>query len=400
MTQEPNDYQNSGEKIDLLLKKIAALENMILMGNNVYRKEHPEQIVETALEGETISEKREVVVGEVFGLEMQLTNVGRFPTAIDGIEEILPPGVEMVKSPPHYPIKDSYLNMNKKILKPQQVEKVKFSAKALENGVFTFSPRVLHTDASGVKKLLSLKPVVINVKKVILPNRVSTGFEDLDDLLLGGFPTNTATILKSVSCDETKLLINRFLEKGLKNGETTVYLTIEARKWEKLANEYPDFHIFVCNPQADITEKASQNVVKLKGVESLTEMSIPITTTLRSMTKKENKPRRFCIEVLSDVLLQHRAVQTRRWLMGLTAELKSKDFTTLAFLNSGMHPKEEVEAILDLFEGEMEIYETKLQKYLRIRKMLGESFLETELPLRKDRLTDAGAARSWKYHNY
>src|SRR3972149_7689522 len=255
MTQEPNDYKNSGEKIDLLLKKIAVLENMILMGNNVYRKEHPEQIAETALEGETISEKREVVVGEVFSLEMQLTNVGRSPTPIDGIEKILPPGVEMVKSPPHYPIKDSYLNMNKKTLKPQQVEKVKFSAKALENGVFTFSPRVLHTDASGAKKLLNLKPVIINVKKVILPNRVSTGFDDLDDLLLGGFPTNTATILKSVSCDETKLLINRFLEKGLKNGETTVYLTIEARKWEKLANEYPNFHIFICNPQADITEK-------------------------------------------------------------------------------------------------------------------------------------------------
>jgi len=400
MPEESDNYCSPDEKIDLLLKKIAALENMILMGNNVYRRERPEQIAETSLEGKTTSEKSEVAVGEVFSLEVQLANVGRSPAAIDGIEEVLPLGIEMVKSPPHYIIKDSYLDMNKKTLKPQQVERIKFSAKAVEDGVFTFSPRVLHTDASGAKRLLSLKPVTINVKKVTLPNRVSTGFEDLDDLLLGGFPTSTATILKSISCNETRLLINRFLEKGLKNGETTVYLTIEARKWEKLAKEYPHFHIFVCNPQADIAEKTSQNIVKLKGVENLTEMSIPITATLRNMTRKETKPRRFCIEVLSDILLQHRAVQTRRWLMGLTAELKSKGFTTLAFLNSGMHLKEETEAILDLFEGEMEIYETKSQKYLRIKKMLGENFLETELPLRKDRLTDAGTARSWKYHNY
>ena len=78
---------------------------------------------------------------------------------------------------------------------------------------------------------------------------------------------------------------------------------------------------------------------------------------------------RICIEILSDTLLQHRAVQTRKWLIGLTAELKSRGFTTLAIINPHMHPAEEVQAVLDLFDGEIEVYEDQNQKFLRIKKM-------------------------------
>jgi KaiC/GvpD/RAD55 family RecA-like ATPase len=96
------------------------------------------------------------------------------------------------------------------------------------------------------------------------------------------------------------------------------------------------------------------------------------------------------VEILSDVLLQHHAVQTRRWLSGLISGFRSRDFTTLAVLNPHMHAPEETHAVVDMFEGEISIYEKEKQadmiKYLRIKKMYNQRYLESELPLRKTRL--------------
>jgi len=89
-------------------------------------------------------------------------------------------------------------------------------------------------------------------------------------------------------------------------------------------------------------------------------------------------------------LLQHHAVQTRRWLTGLLPELKSRGFTTLAVMNPHMHPSEEVQAIVGLFEGEINIYKKKtkkgLEKFLKIEKMANQRYLDSELPLRKEKL--------------
>jgi hypothetical protein len=59
-------------------------------------------------------------------------------------------------------------------------------------------------------------------------------------------------------------------------------------------------------------------------------------------------------------------------------------------MNPHMHASEETHAVLDLFEGEIDIYEKEehkdLTKYLRIKKMYNQRYLESELPLRKTRL--------------
>ncbi|MCZ2856667.1 MAG: hypothetical protein O2U62_06205, partial [Candidatus Bathyarchaeota archaeon] len=101
-------------------------------------------------------------------------------------------------------------------------------------------------------------------------------------------------------------------------------------------------------------------------------------------------PRRICLEIISDVLLQHHAVNSRRWLNALIPELKSKGFTTLAIMDPQMHPPQDARAILDLFEGEINMYEKEtdkgLQKFLKIRKMYNQRYLENELPVKKENL--------------
>jgi len=128
----------------------------------------------------------------------------------------------------------------------------------------------------------------------------------------------------------------------------------------------------------------------LKGVENLTDISIALSSAFRRVDTSITGPKRACIEIISDVLLQHGAVQTRRWLTGLIPQLKVKGFTTLAVMNPQMHSPQEVHAILGLFEGEINIYEKEtekgLEKFLKIRKMYNQRYLESKLPLRKERL--------------
>jgi hypothetical protein len=70
--------------------------------------------------------------------------------------------------------------------------------------------------------------------------------------------------------------------------------------------------------------------------------------------------------------------------------LKSAGFTTLAVIDSQMHSSEELHAILGLFEGEISIYEKeaekKSEKYLKIKKMSNQRYLENELLLTKEDL--------------
>jgi len=218
---------------------------------------------------------------------------------------------------------------------------------------------------------------------------VATGYADLDKLLCGGIPQKYAVVLTSPSCDERDILVKSFLKTGAEKGEVTFYVTMSPGAARALAEEFQsDFHLFVCNPQADTIIKDAPNVVKLRGVENLTDISIALTSAIRKLDPMSKGHRRICMGLVSDVLLQHHAVQTRRWLTGLIPELQSEGFTILAVMDSEIHPQEEVRAISGLFEGEINIQEKEtekgLRKFLKIRKMSNQKYLENELLLKKE----------------
>ena len=224
----------------------------------------------------------------------------------------------------------------------------------------------------------------------ILPTRVTTGSADLDVLLYGGIPENYAVILTSPATDEKGQLIKRFLEAGTTTHATTVYITTEPRTAKALAKNFPsDFFLFICNARADAIIESLSNVFKFKGVENLTEIDIALAKVFRIFDPSKPGSKRACVDIASDVLLQHHAVTTRKWLSGLLADLRAKGFTTLVTVNPKMHPPEEVQAILGLFEGEINISEREtargLQQILRIRKLYNQKYLENEVTLNRER---------------
>jgi KaiC/GvpD/RAD55 family RecA-like ATPase len=218
--------------------------------------------------------------------------------------------------------------------------------------------------------------------------RVPTGSLNLDRLLLGGIPENYAVMLTAPPSEERDALIKGFLEKGAKQNEVTFFLTVNPGMTKYLVESQANFHLFICNPQADTIVKDQSNVVKLRGVENLTDISIALSLATRSLDSSLKGPRRICMDLLSDVLLQHHAVQTRRWLTSLIAELKSNRFTALVVIDPRIHPSEELYAIIGLFDGEISILEKETEKglvrYLRIKNMSNQQYLKDELLLTKE----------------
>ncbi|MGD8505409.1 MAG: tetratricopeptide repeat protein [Candidatus Bathyarchaeota archaeon] len=244
--------------------------------------------------------------------------------------------------------------------------------------------KMIQLDAK--REVVEPERVAVKVPKAI-PEHITTGYGDLDDLLSGGIPKNYAVMLSSPSCDERDLLIKRFLEAGAKEGQITFHVITKASGAIDLAEKFrQSLYVFICNPQADKIVKSLPNVFKLKGVENLNDINIALNSAFRRLEATPKKPRRACIEIVSDVLLQHHAVQTRKWVNALIPDLKSRGFTILAIMDPEMHAPQEVRAILDVFDGEINIHRKGTGKALKIEKMINQEYLDSELPLKKEKL--------------
>ena len=207
-----------------------------------------------------------------------------------------------------------------------------------------------------------------------LRGRVSTGYARLDEALQGGFLAGSAIVLSAPASDEIPILLRRFLEAD----PVSLLITRSLSSAEPILGNKPDgLKCLVCS---DKPVPPAQNTLPGKGIENLTELNIVITETINALHAS-----RLAVQFLSDVLLRHKALQTRKWLSELLDKFRAKNITTLVLLNPLMHSSEEVQAIVDLFNGNIELIEKQVEGQLRkslvIKWMHGIETTEKEVPL-------------------
>jgi len=342
------------------------------------------------IQAKIVQHETEIKVGNTVTFDIQLVNVGKEPLFLTTIENLVPVGFQLVGKPDYCQFEDSRLTMKGRRLDPLKTDEIKFELRAFKKGMIEIKPSILCLDKVGNPLIYNPEPIIFNISGAVLPGRIPTGYADLDNLLFGGIPENCAVILESPSNDEREILIKKFLETGVKNSQTTYFISSEVGDVANLAEEFPTiFSFFLCNPRAEVMIKSLPNVFKLKGVENLTDIDIALTKSFRTLAPQK-ETRRACITIVSDILLQQHAVITRKWLSGLLADLKSKGFTTLAVINQEMHPTEEVQALVGLFEGEIRVLERDtdrgLEKILRVRKLCNQRYLDNEIILTREKL--------------
>jgi len=208
-----------------------------------------------------------------------------------------------------------------------------------------------------------------------LRGRVPTGYGRLDEALKGGFFAGSAILLSAPASSEVPILVRNFLKASEEVG-----LLICRSQSSAEAVSQPDDENLKCMVCSEKPISPSRNFLPGKGIDNLTELNFQITETIGSV-----QPKRVAVEILSDILLRHKALQTRKWLVEFLEKLHSKGITTVAILNPYMHAREEVQAVVDLFDGNLEIVEKDVEgaltKFLRVKWMQGTEVAEKELPL-------------------
>ena len=337
--------------------------------------------------------KRQVEVDKDFEMRLDLVNVGRKSALLVEAKNVLFEGFEVSSSPSWCVVQNGNVRLGNRDIGPFKVETAKFTMKGLKLGTFTLNPQAVYVDDLGKTTTFILPPFTLTVTPPALKERVAgkifSGTPELDRLLLGGIPENYTVVVTSSSTDERGQLIKRFLETGAAEGETTFHVATEAGYSKTLAEKYPlNFLLFFCNPQADVMIQNLPNIYKLKGVENLTDIDIALTKAIRTMNSSVTGPKRICIDMISDVLLQHHAVTTRRWLSALLPTLKTGGFTILAVIDPGMHPAEELQAVLGLFDGQISLYEKETPKgtarFLKVKRMTDQKYLKDEIALAEE----------------
>ena len=336
--------------------------------------------------------QRRVQVGEEFELRLDLINVARRPGILVRIECPVPSEFKITALPSFCILKNGNFEIKNKSINPFQVETIKLKLKATKAGDINLNLNVIYIDDLGETRTSKPNPITISIqpakpKYKVLPGRILTGTDELDSLLYGGIPEHYAVALTSPSTDERELLIKKFLEIGAKTG-VIFNIASEATNARTLAEKYPsNFYLFICNPQADVIVPNQPHIFKLKGIENLTDIDIALTKAFRTVCPSPAGARRICIEIVSDVLLMHQVVNTRRWLSAQLPILKSKGFTVLAVVDPKMHPPEELQAVLSLFNGEIRVIEKEtpdgIKQMLKVRKLVNQTYSDIEVALNK-----------------
>lgn len=207
-------------------------------------------------------------------------------------------------------------------------------------------------------------------------SRVSTGYEVLDGALQGGFILGSSVVLSAPASDEVPHLIRRFLTVAMHTNEPRLLIcrTLAAHSSGYVGDENVKF--LVCGESVP----PAKNILPGKSIDNLTELNIQISEALKTVA-----PKRIALDIVSDILLRHKVLQTRKWLGDFLGKLRAQGVTTLAVMNPFMHAREEVEGILDLFDGAIEIVEVanenERQKILRVKWMHGVDVAQKEVPL-------------------
>ncbi len=218
----------------------------------------------------------------------------------------------------------------------------------------------------------------------------STGYVDLDKALDGGIPEKFSVVIVSPSFDERDLLLRKVVQSALSSGKLAIFVSNDIGRTEDLASRYPK-GFYALSPQADKISSYAPNLLNMPKIENLSDASLTLSLTIKDVLAKENKPNPIIIiDILSDVLLRHKSVTTRRWLSDFVGKRKAEGFTILATLNPLTTTKEETQTIIDFFDGVIEIYEKPLmersRRFLIIKKMYGRRYSENEVLMDKDKL--------------
>jgi KaiC/GvpD/RAD55 family RecA-like ATPase len=232
------------------------------------------------------------------------------------------------------------------------------------------------------------KPVEGTVPKLSTEPSIATGYRELDGMLAGGLPEGYAVALVSQSYDERDLLVRKIIQSSLASGRPTFYLSNDIARTRDLTARFSQ-NFFALSPMADKIGADRPNLLRIPDVGDLSNLNITSHGIIETKSGTA-RSKLIVIDLLSDLLLRNKVLTTRRWLTDFIGRRKATGFTVIATLDPSIASKEDVQAIVGVFDGVIEFFERELQerarRFLVIKKMYGREYSDSELMLDRQAL--------------
>ena len=212
-------------------------------------------------------------------------------------------------------------------------------------------------------------------------------FTSLEALVTTGIPQKYSLLLGSPACDERNLIVEQFIQSGVEKKLPSFMVTPDVSFAQNAAKKFGDLlTVLAANPRATASEK---NVIPLTtGVQNLTSLNIELVKLVKDRTGTGAK---IVLDVVSDVMLAQKMLTTRKWISDLVPRFGNWGFTVLGVFNPSLHSPEEVQGLIELFNGYVQIYEKELlgktRRVITVRKMADLQYNEAELVIDKEKLT-------------
>ena len=196
---------------------------------------------------------------------------------------------------------------------------------------------------------------------------VSTGQEELDKLLVDGYPDKSVVLTVGPAGIGKEALRYSFIRSGLVQGDFCVYVTKSTPS--EVMHDMKGLGFDVGRVPLWFAREGGE--VRY-DVNDLAGLSFSIKDLLR---KNAGRRVRIVLDVLSALLILNETETVYRYLTQLFADIKQYDAVVFASMEEGMHDPKVVSTMTELFDGviEFKLYEERLRvtPLVRVKKMRG-----------------------------
>jgi len=230
-----------------------------------------------------------------------------------------------------------------------------------------------------------VRPVSIGQKRIAVkkasggkPSKARSGGQRIDELLGGGFPFKSCSVVQGPAFIGKDILLSQFVAEGIKYGIPALVILTQSTtsKFRKMIVEM-DYKLeereragllsYVdCHAKTVGLMGKNPFALYLNGVGDLDALSHAIDR-FQTGYKENFFYHRMIFDSLSSVLRAHGINRTVSFLNNLTAKTKAFNGIALFDLASGIHQAEEINAIEQVMEGSIILREDKGGHHMMVK---------------------------------
>jgi hypothetical protein len=110
--------------------------------------------------------QKQLRVGDLLHLEIELTNTGKKPAVLLKINEAIPKGFELAEKPEFCRVEDGSIPLKRKRLRPSMTEEITLVLRSKVQGMFALKPSIGYLDEEGNCRSHQTEPIDIMVKEL------------------------------------------------------------------------------------------------------------------------------------------------------------------------------------------------------------------------------------------